>query len=146
MSIDQLFERQHFEKTLTDPNRFEEYHFAYRCFLSLKEIKKGLAKDKSDKFGVRKYGSGPQFGMYAIVSTCRAQIRTECYEDDPHNPVQSVLAKWMGFEEFAVKQPHNSYYFRFCADPDTGDEKADLNFNNYYKGRTLVSDLKAYFA
>jgi hypothetical protein len=52
MSVDQLFERQQFEKTLTDPNRFEEYYFTYRCFLVLKEIKKGLARDKTDKFGV----------------------------------------------------------------------------------------------
>jgi hypothetical protein len=88
MSIDQLFERQHFEKTLTDPNRFEEYYFAYRCFLTLKEIKKGLAKDKTDKFGVRKYGSGPQFGMYAIVSTCGSLVASKDYESDPHDLVE----------------------------------------------------------
>jgi len=68
MSVDQLFDRQHFEKTLTDPNRFEEYYFAYRCYMVLRQIKKDLAKNKTDKFGVRNYGNGPQFGMYAIIA------------------------------------------------------------------------------
>jgi hypothetical protein len=145
MSIDQLFERQHFEKTLADPNRFEEYYFAYRCFMVVREIKKGLAKDKTDKFGVRRYGSGPQFGMYAIVATCRAQVESENYEKDPQQLVQSVLSKWIGFEEFAIKQPNNGNYFRVYTDPETGVEKTDWNFNNYYKGRTLVDDLNAYF-
>ena len=146
MSVDQLFERQQFEKTLTDPNRFEEYYFAYRCFLVLKEIKKGLAKDKTDKFGVHRYGSGPQFGMYAIVSVCRSQFGAAGDEGDPNDIVQSVLAKWIGFEEYAIKQPHNSSYFRMYNDPETGTEKTDWNFNNYYKGRTPLNDLKAYFA
>lgn len=34
----------------------------------LRQIKKDLAKNKTDKFGVRNYGNGPQFGMYAIIA------------------------------------------------------------------------------
>ncbi|MEK6280341.1 MAG: AIPR family protein [Acidobacteriota bacterium] len=146
MSVDQLFERQHFEKTLTDPNRFEEYYFAYRCFMALKQIKKDLAKNKTDKFGVRNYGNGPQFGMYAIISACRLQIGAERYESDPRDIVESVLKEWIGFEEYAIGEAHNGNYFKVYADPDTGEEKTDRNFNNYYKGRTLVNDIRAYFA
>jgi hypothetical protein len=83
--------------------------------------------------------------MYAIVSVYRFQFGAAGYDDDPNDIVQSVLAKWIGFEEYAIKQPHNSSYFRVYNDPETGTEKTDWNFNNYYKGRTLLSDLKAYF-
>jgi hypothetical protein len=83
--------------------------------------------------------------MYAIVSACRYLIGVGAYETDPLDLVQSVLAKWLGFEEYAIKQPHNSNYFSVYNDPETGAEKTDWNFNNYYKGRTLVSDLKAHF-
>ena len=68
--------------------------------------------------------------MYAIVTACRSQIGAAGYDEDPDDIVKSVLAKWIGFEEY---------------DPETGADKTDWNFNNYYKGRTLLSDLKAYF-
>lgn len=146
MSVDQLFERDHFEKAFTDPNRFEEYYFAYQCFMALRQIKKDLAKNKADKFGVRNYGNGPQFGMYAIISACRLQVGAEHHEGDPRDIVESILKKWVGFEEYAIAEARNGYYFRVYTDPDTGEDKTDRNFNNYYKGRTLVEDIRTYFA
>jgi hypothetical protein len=146
MSLDQLFDREHFEKTLNDPNRFEEYFFAYQCFLTLSQIKKGFWRDKANKFGVLNYGNGLSQGIYAIVAICR-HIH---YKDEKSIPkvdgiVKSVLAQWIKFERFAINQPHNSDYFRIYTDEQTGSQREELNFINYYKGRSLAGDLRTFF-
>ncbi|MFA4917959.1 MAG: AIPR family protein [Thermodesulfovibrionales bacterium] len=140
-----LFERNHFEKTLRDPNRFEEYLFAYNCFQIILQIKKTFSKDKNNKFGFLTYGTGLQFGMYAIVSACRLKFIDETSLSKTEEILKSILEKWLKFEEYAVSQEHNSDYFRKYTDPDTGEKKQNLNFNNYYKGRTLTKDLLAFF-
>lgn len=147
MSLDQLFERQHFEKTLADPNRFEEYYFAYRCFELLKQKKTLIARDKSDKFGISRYGNGLQFGMYAIISVCRLRGLAAGYsKSHPGEMLDSVLSEWTAFERFAVNQASNREYFREYSDPETGAKIQDMNFNNYYKGRTLSRDIEEYFS
>lgn len=56
--------------------------------------------------------------------------------------MRGTLTTWL---EYAIKQSHNTIYFRVYNDPETGTEKTDWT-KNYYKGRTLLSDLRAYFA
>jgi len=145
MSLLQLFERQHFERTLRDPNRFEEYYFAYRCFIALNQIKKGFSRDKKNKFGIMNYGNGLQYGIYGIISACRLKLGEQKLTGDVQEIVNTTLGEWIKFEEFAVEQPDNSYYFRLYIDTETGIQKRDLNFNNYYKGRTLTKDLRTFF-
>lgn len=145
MGMEQLFERQHFDNTLRDPNRFDEYFFAYKCFLAISQIKKSFSKDQSNKFGFLDYGYGLQFGMYAIVTVCCFDYRGEKSLEKVDTITKLVLSEWRKFEAYAVKQPKNKDYFRVYTDPETGAEKQEVNFNNYYKGRTLVEDLHAFF-
>jgi len=145
MGAEDIFEKQHFDTTLRDPNRFDEYFFAYKCFLEVNNIKKSLSREKENKFGFLNFGNGLQFGMYAIVTVCCFYYKGEKSFKDVEKIVNSVLSKWRKFEAYAEKQSDNKDYFRNYIDPDTGAEKIDLNFNNYYKGRTLVKDLRAFF-
>jgi hypothetical protein len=146
MSLDQLFDRQHFEKTLTDPNRFDEYYFAYQCFQQLNHVKKAYAKTAGNKFGVLKYGNGLSQGIYAVVAVCRRYYKGEKSISEVQEIIQKVLDQWTKFERFAVKQSHNSDYFRFYKDEQTGAQREDLNFINYYKGKSLAKDLLKLFA
>jgi hypothetical protein len=145
MSLDQLFEAQHFEKTLVDANRFEEYFFAYKCFDLIQQKKKSFSNDKTNKFGFQHYGNGLQFGMYAMVAACRLKFQNEGSLANVTSIVDSVIVKWLKFEEYALGQAHNSDYFRKYEDPMTGESRIDQNFNNYYKGKTLSTDLPAFF-
>jgi len=145
MGTEDIFEKQHFDTTLRDPNRFDEYFFAYKCFLEINRIKKSFSRDKDNKFGFLDFGNGLQFGMYAIVTVCCFQYKGEKSFKDVEKIVNSVLSKWRKYEAFAVKQSENKDYFRPYTDPDTGAKKLEVNFNNYYKGRTLVKDLRAFF-
>ncbi len=145
MGKQNIFEKQHFDITLRDPNRFDEYFFAYKCLLEINKIKKSFSKDKDNKFGFLNYGNGLQFGMYAIVTVCRFNYKGEKSIKEIDKVVKSVLSKWRRFEAFAIKQPDNKDYFRVYTDPETRIKKQEVNFNNYYKGRTLVRDLRAFF-
>ncbi len=146
MSLEQLFERQHFEQTLRDPNRFEEYYFAYQCFVLLRQIRKGFTRDKENKFGSLDYGYGLQYGRYAVISACMLRAKRQGLSSQVGEIVNSVLAQWLKFESYVVGLSDNSDYFRVFTDPETGEKKQELNFNNYYKGRTLASDLQAFWA
>ncbi|NOG76488.1 MAG: AIPR protein [Chloroflexi bacterium] len=145
MSMEQLFERQHFEETLRDPNRFDEYFFAYQCFLAINQVKKNFSKDPNNRFGLLNYGYGLQFGVYAVVTVCCFEYKGEKSFEKFKVITESVLSKWRKFEAYALKQPKNKDYFRTYTDPETGVEKQEVNFNNYYKGRTLVDDLRTFF-
>ena len=145
MGSQQIFERQHFENTLRDPNRFEEFFLAYQCFQVVQDVKKKFSKDKNNKFGFLNYGSGLQFGMYAIVSACMLNSNGEGVASNAEGMVQTALSKWVKFEEYAISLSDNSDYFRQYTDPDSGTKKQDLNFNNYYKGRTLMRDILDFF-
>ncbi len=142
----QLFEREHFATTLADPNRFEEYFTAYQCFTILNQIKRACARNKDDKFGIALYGNGLQFGFYAVVSACMMNRKLNNASLDVNSQVSFILDMWIRFEDYAIAQSHNSDYFRVYKDVDTGEQKRDLNFNNYYKGRTVATDLQAFFA
>lgn len=145
MGAEDIFEKQHFDTTLSDPNRFDEYFFAYKCFLEINRIKKSFSRDKDNKFGFLNFGNGLQFGMYAIVTVCCFRYKGEKSFKDVEKIVNSVLSKWRKFEAYAVRQSENKDYFRTYTDPDSGAKKQEVNFNNYYKGRTLVKDLRVFF-
>ena len=145
MGVEQLFYTQHFEKTLADPNRFEEYYFAYSCYQILQQIKNTFSNDKSNKFGFQKYGSGLQFGMYAIVTACCFVFENESSLQNANTIITTLLNRWLKFEEYAVKQPENGAYFREQRNTDTGEIRMDMNFNNYYKGTTLIKNLRSFF-
>jgi len=145
MSLEQLFDKDEFDSTLRDPNRFDEYYFAYRCLLQIKQIKTTFIRDKQNKFGILNYGFGLQFGVYAVVSACCLYAKPSNYTIDPITAVDSILEKWTKFEQFAVGLPDNSDYFRFYSEAETGYTKQELNFNNYYKGKTLAANLQVFF-
>lgn len=146
MSSAQLFDIQNFEKTLTDPNRFDEYFFAYQCFQKLSEIKKEFSRDRDNKFGILNYGNGLLQGIYSVVAVCRLYYDGEKSSSDFDGIIKKVLNRWLDFENFAIQQPKNSDYFRIYKDPQTGTQREELNFINYYKGKTVAKDLKNFFS
>jgi hypothetical protein len=145
MSLDQLFERSHFEKLLQDQSRFDEYFFAYKCYEYLKNLRQKFAKDVNNKYGRATYGQGLQYGGFAVISARKLKGFQDLKLDDVPALVDEVLSKWLEFDEYAIGQGHNVDYFRIFKDPVTGTERQDLNFTNYYKARTLILDLTNFF-
>ncbi len=145
MSANQLFDKQHFERTLLDPNRFDEYYFAYLCFVELSKIKKSFSRDKENKFGFQNYGNGLQNGIYAVVTVCGFYFKGEVDLKKIQEIIEYILNRWVDFEKYAQKQEGNDKYFRMSVDPETAVVTNELNFVNYYKGSTLAKNLLKFF-
>ncbi len=63
------------------------------------------------------------------------------FEQSVKDACHNVLNQWARFEEYIKVQPQNRSYFRLYTDPATGQQILEVNFDNYYKGRTLSNDL-----
>lgn len=140
----QLFELKSFNSTLKDPNRFHEYIFAYKCWEVIAAIEKGFAKEKNNKYGVANYGYGLVYGKYSIIAACMLQYGGEQSFPIIGQIVDNVLRQWLKFESHVITKPANEVYFKKFID-EAGIERLQLNFDNYYKGKTLIDDIKKFF-
>ncbi len=141
----QLFEIQSFNKTLNDTTRFREYVFSFRCWQILSATEKGFAKNKNNKYGIAQYGNGLLYGKYAVLSACMLSYNEKNILETASEIVENTLKKWQKFEAYITSLSTNNSYFRTYADEETGIEKQELNFDNYYKGKTVSGDIKKFF-
>ena len=58
--------------------------------------------------------------------------------------VSNVLRKWHKFEDSILLENNNRNYFREIKDIETGTIRQILNFDGYYKGRTVNQQIKDY--
>jgi AIPR protein len=148
-SSQQLFKKDAFNITLADSTFSLMYFFGYKALEYLNEIQKQFEKDTNNKFGQAQYGYGLRYGKIAMIGVIarRFDERTsiETFEKEVKQNTQMILNKWINFEDFAKIQPENGTYFRKYTDQETGQEVLEVNFDNYYKGRTLARDLNQFF-
>ena len=143
-SARRIFREDNFNNTLQDLSRYSEYFFAYRCLLRLNAIERGFAKDRNNRYGVVNFGQALRYGKYAVVAVCN-RISEDRSLPTVDELVDGILSKWLDFEAYATSQSGNNSYFRFYRDPESGKELQNLNFDGYYKGKTLNKDLGNFF-
>lgn len=141
----QLFQIESFNKTLSDDSRYKEYFFAYKAWQYLLAIEKGYSKGKKNRHGELQYGNGLLYGKYAIISACMLFYKEDESLASLGMFVDDILKQWQKFESYVMTLPTNSSYFRVYKDEETGIEQRDLNFDNYYKGKTLDKDILTFF-
>ncbi len=144
-SIKQIFTEDNINSTYNDQAQIPEYFYGYVCYQTLNQIKKTIPKNVSDKYGIEKYGQALRYGKYAVVAVCSSKTKTHA-PSKAKKQVQDVLASWRDFEKNIYEEKHNSAYFQKTIDPTTGEIKHELNYSNYYKGRTIADDLKTFFS
>lgn len=145
-----LFTRDIFFATLPSAAEYRKYFFGYRAYEYLNEIQKTFERDKNNKFGQAQYGYGLRYGKVAMVGVIAKQYDEDLkdsarFEQSVKKACHNVLNKWAGFEEYIKVRPENRLYFRLYTDPATGQQILEVNFDNYYKGRTLSNDLANFF-
>jgi len=143
-SSKRLFNEQHFDNTLNNVSRFEEYFFAFRCHEILDAINKKFSRDKHNKFGLKDYGYALRYGRFAVVSACMLSRQGKEPIEKAEETVNGVLAKWLEFESYISEITSNNIYFSSYVD-GSGVKKQEVNIDGYYKGRTLNSDLRTFF-
>ena len=138
-----------FYGTLSYIDRVREYYFGYVCYDVLNEIQKKFEKIPHNRYGVINYGSALRYGKLAVVSVARKrfgnEIKTEAFKQEAEEAVNECLNKWLAFEKHISTLEHNADYFVENLDPETEQITYEVNYDNYYKGRTLNKDLQTYF-
>ena len=145
-----LFMKDIFGDILTDAKLYKKYFFGYRIYEFLNELQKTFEKDENNKFGQAQYGYGLRYGKVAMVGVIANSYAHDIaaikeFDKSVKDASQNILGKWTQFEEYIKVQPENKPYFRRYTDPETEQEILEVNFDNYYKGKTLAADLSNFF-
>jgi hypothetical protein len=146
----QLFRNDRLYATLCDLDKTRLYFFGHLCYLKLNQIESTFQKDTADRHGIINYGNSLRYGKFAVVSVCSKEFASEVTDEKimelADSTVEKYLSQWLDFERRISKLEHNKGYFIPVADADAEIIRYEMNYANYYKGRTLNSDLASYFA
>ncbi len=144
-----LFSQDKFYGKLRELEKTRKYFFGYVCHEVLGEIEKKFEKNEHNRFGVINYGNGVRYGKMAVVSAVSRNFDDVWpnvqFREKAEQLVNKVLSDWLAFENFVKKQPHTEAYFRTYYDETSESLASELDFDNYYKGRTVNKDLEEYF-
>ncbi len=146
-STRQLFLKETFGKIMNSSD-YNKYFFGYKALEYLNEIQKKFEKDKNNRFGQAQYGNGLRYGKIAMIGVITNDFenkKKENIDEGVKKATDDVLNEWMHFEDYVKDQPENTLYFAKHTDPETAIETVEVNFDNYYKGRTVASNLKKFF-
>jgi len=118
--------------------------FAWSLLKKLRSIDNAQAKDnweKDKEFEEIEFGSGLRYGKMAIISAVGVQgitnedISSQKLTESVSSKLLFVLQRWAVFEDYAKTRKENKDYMI--------DKGFDLD--NYYKGRTINSDIRDFF-
>lgn len=133
-----LFEKTKFDSILPDSSDYRKYIYGYRAY-------EYIGKLSDAPYNVKTYA------RFAIVNVLTSLYYKEYLPLDEydHNIIENLnvlIKQWNSFEQFARSIEQNKkHYFKEIFDKTTGELTIETNWSSYYKGRTLVSDLSAYF-
>ena len=133
-----LFKEDNFKKYLNKLLDYKKYIYGYYCYQYLVEL-----ENNENNYGMDKYGNALRYGKYAVVNiVCRKfneSINVLQYESNIKNVTEKVLDRWIAFENYIIEQPDNiDYFYKYQEDDNT---KTIYNFDGYYKGKTINTDL-----
>lgn len=145
-SINKLYSEEYFSRFMSDVSRATEFFYGYMVYQRLQEIQRECRQDINDQYGVSNYGNALRYGQFAVISVCVTRNFKDIVSlDNIDSQIDDLLAEWPNFENIVVTFSTNKSYFRTFKDPTTGAPQSELNYEGYYKGRTLSTDLKDYF-
>ncbi len=144
-----LFGEERLYGTLRNMSRIREYYFAYLCYEALNSIQRKFDRDSHNRYGVVQYGNALRYGKMAVVAAASRgfsnEVKNEGMLDLAKTSVEDYLGKWLDFENNIASLEHNDDYFKLIPDMLSGAATIEVNYDNYYKGRTLNGDLTKYF-
>ncbi|WP_323964150.1 AIPR family protein [Aeromonas hydrophila] len=142
-----LFQESNFTKYLNNSERAVEYFYAFKIYQSINALEKSLREDINDRFGTSAYGQAIRYGRFAVTSVCVKKLYQGIESLNKTNEhLKYIIDQWIEFEKSAQGNAKNSLYFKTYHDEDSGMLKQDLNYEGYYKGRTIHDDLKRFFS
>lgn len=125
-----LFKEKRFKGIMENPSDFKRMFFAYRALTKLE----GVDAKTKDVFSY-----GLRYGKMAIIAAIGAmELDKEITKDNVdglvEDKIKEIASKWGDFENSIIQKPGNEFYFEKTKD-----------FDNYFKGSTVNSDVKEFF-
>lgn len=133
-----LFEKTKFDSILPDSSDYRKYIYGYRAY-------EYIGKLSDAPYNVKTYA---RFAIVNVLTSLYYQENLPLDEYDHHiiENLNHLINQWNSFELFARSTEQNKkHYFKEIFDKTTGELTIETNWTSYYKGRTLVSDISAYF-
>jgi hypothetical protein len=141
-----LFKYENFKTVFKDDDSYKKYMFGYFCHEYLIELEKTYDKYKNNKYGINTYGNALRYGKYAVVNVVSRFYSTNFelndYKSLARKITNEILSEWLMFEKYVMKCVHNLDYFYSYM--ENGQKNTYLNYDGYYKGRTVNRDIKDY--
>lgn len=138
-----LFKKNNFDQVLVDSSKYKEYVYAFTVHTRLISIQNGFKDYDGNKDGVVNYGYSLRFGKLSVVYAVMKSLSNHDFSKIEAN-IDIILSKWLDFEKYVISLDSNKSYFREVVDQDTQEVRLILNFDGYYKGKTLNSQLEKY--
>jgi hypothetical protein len=127
-----LFKEKRFKDIMKKPADFKKMFFAYKVLTNI-EMKE---KIKNHKFGASmKYGKMAIIAAIGTFGISDEDINVKTIDELAKGKIEKVESLWGNFISYVTKKPENIPY-------TIGDS---LDFDIYYKGRTVNSDIKSFF-
>lgn len=144
-----LFRHNRFKQILENSSKYKEYFFAFITMKHLNNIQKDFKKNQNNRDGVANYGYSLRYGKYSVISVVAnyydASFKNEEYEEKSKAIIDQILNKWIEFEDYIINEKHNLSYFRDVINPETKEARKMLDYDGYYKGRTINNDISKFF-
>jgi hypothetical protein len=136
-SIKILFRKDVFDSILPNTEDYKHLMFAY---LVSNQLTTNILETKGIKL----------YARYAIVYVASTYYQNDISIDDFGEKIDAILedlfTQWDGFETYVQSLDENRRrYFKEKRDEATNEIRVNANWQGYYKGVTLNSDLRAYF-
>jgi hypothetical protein len=105
--------------------------FAYKILMNIEIM------DEKEKI---LFGLGFRYGRIAIISAIGAlnkdkEVDVNNIDTEAKKRIKKVASIWNDFVNYIIKNPENSRYI----------SEGVLDYDNYYKGRTVNNDIKSFF-
>ena len=136
-SINAFFEKNVFDSILPTSDNYNKYIFSLKAF---EKISKHVSNDSNAK----------NLGRYSIACIVANKfdpsIKIDEYDEVADELVNEIVNNWKRFEDTIRQDSENKkYYFKEIFDKESGERIIETNWTAYYKGRTLLRDLKQFF-
>ena len=136
-SVNSFFIKSNFDSILSDSSSYKKYIYALKAF-------EKVPKYANINSNARNLG---RYAITCIVSNLfNKELPVDEYDKSIDKQVMEIVNDWKNFED-TIRQDivNKKYYFKEMFDKETGDRIIETNWTAYYKGRTILRDIKNYF-
>ena len=144
-----LFRHNRFKQILENSSQYKKYFFAFISMKHLNSIQQEFKDNPNNRDGIANYGYSLRYGKYSVISVIsnyyNDSFKNEEYEEKAQFIINQVLNKWLEFEDYIINEKHNSSYFTEIINPETQEIRKMLDYDGYYKGKTINKDISTFF-